>query len=52
MIMARVCPGLLFADEVLFAICARLIAVFDIQKKVENGVVIEPVRRMKLELVR
>ena len=43
---ARICPGRLLVDEALFVVCAMFIAVFDIQKKVKNGVVIEPVHRM------
>lgn len=42
----RICPGRLLADETVFIACAMSIAVFDIQKKVRDGVVLEPVRRM------
>jgi hypothetical protein len=41
-----VCPGRLLAQDIVFSICTMSIAVFDIQKKVKNGVVIEPVHRM------
>lgn len=43
----RQCPGRLLAEDTVFIACAMSIAVFDIQKKIRNGVVVEPVRRMK-----
>ncbi|RDB20518.1 hypothetical protein Hypma_012422 [Hypsizygus marmoreus] len=39
----RICPGLHLADASVFISCAMSLAVFDISKYVENGVVIEPV---------
>jgi len=39
----RICPGLQLADSSVFISCAMSLAVFDISKCVENGVVIEPV---------
>jgi cytochrome P450 len=42
----RQCPGRLLAEDVIFIACTMSLAVFDIQKKVRNGVVIEPVRQM------
>lgn len=39
----RVCPGLNLADASIFISCAMALALFDITKKVENGVVVEPV---------
>ncbi|KAG6873914.1 hypothetical protein C0995_009694 [Termitomyces sp. Mi166 len=37
----RICPGLHLADTSVFISCAMSLAVFDITKSVENGVVIE-----------
>ncbi|KAL0580912.1 hypothetical protein V5O48_001106 [Marasmius crinis-equi] len=39
----RTCPGQQLADTSVFISCAMSLAVFDISKCVENGVVIEPV---------
>ncbi|KAG6908101.1 hypothetical protein DXG01_006138 [Tephrocybe rancida] len=39
----RICPGIHLADASVFILCAMSLAVFDISKTVENGVVIEPV---------
>ncbi|GLB33469.1 putative cytochrome p450 [Lyophyllum shimeji] len=39
----RICPGMQLADASVFISCAMSLAVFDISKCVENGVVIEPV---------
>ncbi|GLB39728.1 putative cytochrome p450 [Lyophyllum shimeji] len=39
----RICPGLHLADVSVFISCAMSLAVFDISKCVEAGVVIEPV---------
>jgi len=39
----RICPGLHLADASVFISCAMALAVFDITKWAENGVVIEPV---------
>ena len=36
-------PGLNLADASIFISCAMALALFDITKKVENGVVVEPV---------
>ncbi|KAF9008812.1 cytochrome P450 [Cyathus striatus] len=38
----RICPGLHLADVSIFITCALTLAVFDIEKKVERGIVIEP----------
>ncbi|KAK0242387.1 cytochrome P450 [Armillaria nabsnona] len=38
----RICPGLHLADASVFISCAMSLAVFDISKCVENGVVVEP----------
>ncbi|OBZ77169.1 O-methylsterigmatocystin oxidoreductase [Grifola frondosa] len=38
----RICPGLNFADASIFVSCAMILAVFQISKVVENGVVVEP----------
>jgi hypothetical protein len=43
---SRQCPGQLLAEDVIFIACAMSIAAFDIQKKVKNGALVEPVRRM------
>jgi hypothetical protein len=40
----RICPGKELAAASLFMTCAMSLAVFDIKKKVIDGVVIEPVR--------
>ncbi|ESK93754.1 cytochrome p450 [Moniliophthora roreri MCA 2997] len=39
----RICPGIHLADASVFVSCAMSLAVFDIAKCVENGIVIEPV---------
>ncbi|KAG5723754.1 O-methylsterigmatocystin oxidoreductase [Termitomyces sp. T112] len=39
----RICPGLHLADASVFISCAMSLAVFDVSKSVENGVVLEPV---------
>ncbi|KAG5716246.1 O-methylsterigmatocystin oxidoreductase [Termitomyces sp. T112] len=39
----RICPGLHLADASIFISCVMSLAVFDITKSIENGVVIEPV---------
>ncbi|KAF9534995.1 cytochrome P450 [Crepidotus variabilis] len=39
----RICPGLHLADATLFITAVMTLAVFDISKCVENGVIIEPV---------
>ncbi|KAF8631286.1 hypothetical protein AX15_002609 [Amanita polypyramis BW_CC] len=39
----RICPGMHLADVSVFVSCALSLAVFDITKYVENGVVVEPV---------
>ncbi|KAK7060191.1 hypothetical protein VNI00_000956 [Paramarasmius palmivorus] len=39
----RICPGMHLADSSLFISCVMALAVFDISKCVENGVVVEPV---------
>ncbi|KAF9461394.1 cytochrome P450 [Collybia nuda] len=39
----RTCPGSYLADASVFISCAMSLAVFDISKYIENGVVIEPV---------
>jgi len=41
----RICPGLHLADASVFISCAMSLAVFDISKCVENGVVMEPVHQ-------
>ncbi|KAF9483933.1 cytochrome P450 [Pholiota conissans] len=38
----RICPGLHLADASLFITCAMTLAVFDVSKHTENGVIIEP----------
>ncbi|KAK0465859.1 cytochrome P450 [Desarmillaria tabescens] len=38
----RICPGRLLADSSLFISCAMVLAVFNISKYSENGVVLEP----------
>ncbi|PBK60866.1 cytochrome P450 [Armillaria solidipes] len=38
----RICPGRLLADASVFMSCAMVLAVFDISKYSENGVVFEP----------
>jgi hypothetical protein len=48
----RICPGRLLADETLFIVCAMSIAVFDIQKSMKNGVVVEPIRRVAPGFIR
>ncbi|KAG6919294.1 hypothetical protein DXG01_007426 [Tephrocybe rancida] len=39
----RICPGMHLADASVFISCAMSLAVFDISKSVENGVIVEPV---------
>lgn len=39
----RICPGIYLADISVFMSCVLSLAVFDIAKCVENGVVVEPV---------
>jgi cytochrome P450 len=39
----RICPGLHLADASVFISCVMTLAVFDISKCVENGIVVEPV---------
>jgi len=39
----RRCPGTHLADASAFIACAMSLAVFEISKSVENGIVIEPV---------
>ncbi|KAF9468823.1 cytochrome P450 [Collybia nuda] len=39
----RICPGSHLADASIFISCAMSLAVFDVSKYVENGVIIEPV---------
>ncbi|KAJ3821601.1 cytochrome P450 [Lentinula raphanica] len=39
----RICPGMHFADTTVFASCVTSLAVLDISKCVERGVVVEPV---------
>lgn len=39
----RICPGLHLADASVFISCAMSLAVFDISKCIENGIIIEPV---------
>ncbi|KAJ3936904.1 MAG: cytochrome P450 [Lentinula lateritia] len=39
----RICPGMHFADTTVFACCVTSLAILDIDKCNENGVVIEPV---------
>jgi len=39
----RICPGLHLADASVFISCVMSLAVFDISKYVENGVIVEPV---------
>lgn len=39
----RICPGLHLADVSVFISCVLSLAVFDITKCVENGIVVEPV---------
>ncbi|KAI0347291.1 cytochrome P450 [Trametopsis cervina] len=38
----RLCPGMHFAEASLFMACVRLLAVFDVGKKVVGGKVVEP----------
>ncbi|KAK0434401.1 cytochrome P450 [Desarmillaria tabescens] len=38
----RICPGRLLADSSIFIVCAMVLAVFDISKYSENGVILEP----------
>jgi len=38
----RICPGRVLGDASVFISCAMSLAVFDISKCVENGVVVEP----------
>ncbi|KAJ6552768.1 cytochrome P450 [Mycena capillaripes] len=38
----RICPGRLLADSTVFMACSAILAVFNISKAHENGVVIEP----------
>ncbi|KAK0501166.1 cytochrome P450 [Armillaria luteobubalina] len=40
----RICPGRVLADASVFMSCAMVLAVFDITKYSENGVVLEPDR--------
>lgn len=47
----RICPGRLLADETVFVVCAMSIAVFNIQKMVKNGAVVQPIRRMAPGLI-
>lgn len=42
----RLCPGRLFSDDSMFITYARSIAALNIEKKVKDGVVIEPMPRM------
>ncbi|KAF8192574.1 cytochrome P450 [Pholiota molesta] len=39
----RICPGLHLADASIFITCAMTLAVFNISKYVENGIVTEPI---------
>ncbi|KAF9569422.1 cytochrome P450 [Agrocybe pediades] len=39
----RICPGLHLADASIFISCVMSLAVFDVSKCVENGIVVEPV---------
>ncbi|KAH6915204.1 cytochrome P450 [Coprinopsis sp. MPI-PUGE-AT-0042] len=39
----RTCPGAHMADSTLFIMCATALAVLDVSKSIENGVVIEPI---------
>ncbi|EAU84306.1 cytochrome P450 [Coprinopsis cinerea okayama7 len=39
----RTCPGAHLADTTLFIMCATTLAVVDISKRIENGVIVEPV---------
>ncbi|KAG6865992.1 hypothetical protein C0991_009664 [Blastosporella zonata] len=39
----RICPGMHLADASVWISCAMSLAVFDVSKAIENGVVIEPV---------
>ncbi|KII91146.1 hypothetical protein PLICRDRAFT_51332 [Plicaturopsis crispa FD-325 SS-3] len=39
----RICPGMHLAEDSLFIACAMSLAVFDITKAVENGIVVEPI---------
>ncbi|KAF4601249.1 hypothetical protein EYR38_005901 [Pleurotus pulmonarius] len=39
----RICPGSYLADGMIFITCAMSLAVFNISKAVEHGVIIEPV---------
>ncbi|KAG9247444.1 cytochrome P450 [Calycina marina] len=47
----RVCPGRYVADNALFVTIAQALAVFSIEKPVENGVVVEPEIRFEAGLV-
>ncbi|KAJ7101797.1 cytochrome P450 [Mycena epipterygia] len=38
----RICPGRLLADSTVFMACSAILAVFNISKARENGVIIEP----------
>lgn len=37
-----ICPGRILADSSVFIMCAMALAVFDVTKTVENGLVIDP----------
>ena len=39
---ARSCPGSVLADYLLFIFCASILAVYDIEKVEENGIIQEP----------
>lgn len=39
----RICPGINLADDNLFITCASVCAVFNVNKFVENGKIVEPV---------
>lgn len=39
----RVCPGRYIADNALFTTIAQSLAVFNIEKRVENGKTVEPI---------
>ncbi|KAG7096665.1 hypothetical protein E1B28_004080 [Marasmius oreades] len=48
----RICPGMHLADVSVFASCAMSLAVFDVSKRTENGVVVEPVNERTTGTIR